>query len=72
MVVIRIPAGAVIRSTILIGLSIPLFAQQSNHQLSLLPRSVANLEATSDSDTESYISSVTKRPAPFHPNSLGL
>ncbi len=73
MVVFRIPAGVVFRFSLLLSCSLPVFCQQSNLQIALFPKALAPNEAVvSEADSESYISSVAKRPAPFRPNSSDL
>ncbi len=65
--------SAVVCSILLAGTPLPIFPQQSNLQLALFPKAIANLEAnTSDSDAETYLSSMAKRPSPFQPTASDL
>ena len=68
MVVSRIPAGVLLGSTFLLGCC-PCFCQQSNLQIGLFPKALASTEAiATDSETDSYNTTMAKRPTPFRPN----
>ncbi len=73
MVVFRSPVGVAVRSSLFIGLCLPLFSQQSNLQIALFPRSLASVDATtSETDSGTYMSLMGKRPAPFRPTGSDL
>lgn len=67
MVVSKIPAGALLRSALLIGCTFSLSAQQSSLQTALFPRALSNTDV-SDLETDSYNTTMAKRPTPFRPN----
>ena len=69
MVVSKIPAGTLLGSTLLLlGCCGFLFGQQSGLQTALFPRALTNADATA-AESESYNTTMAKRPAPFRPNS---
>ena len=68
MVVFKIPAGTFLRPTLFLGLCFSLSAQQSNLHTALFPRAMSNAEVT-ESESDSYNTTMAKRPVPFRPNS---
>ena len=70
MVILRRPAGSLLRPIALLFLSSPIFCQQSGLHIALLPKAV--LEMESDTSSESYLDVVKQRPAPFQPTPSDL